>query len=69
VAIAMALQALSVAVPGLAATIGLTSLDRLEWAVVIGLAAVPAVVGQALKQSRDGRARTRGPIREARSRG
>ncbi len=50
VAVAVGLQWLSVAVPGIASTIGLTPLDGTEWLVVVGLAALPALVGQAVKR-------------------
>jgi Ca2+-transporting ATPase len=49
VAIAAGLQWLPVAVPSLAALMGLMPLDPLEWLAVIGLSALPAVVGQAVK--------------------
>jgi Ca2+-transporting ATPase len=52
VAVATGLQWLSVAVPGIAATIGLTLLDGIEWMVVVVLAALPAAAGQAIKRWR-----------------
>ena len=52
VALAIGLQWVSVAVPGVARTIGVTPLDAITWVVVIGLAAVPATVGQVVKRWR-----------------
>jgi Ca2+-transporting ATPase len=49
VALALSLQVLALALPPLARVLRLQPLDAGEWAVVLGLSAVPAIVGQALK--------------------
>jgi len=49
VALSTLLQLAALYVPPLAALLGLTPLILTEWMVVAGLAAVPAVVGQAAK--------------------
>jgi Ca2+-transporting ATPase len=55
VAVAAALQAATVVVAPLAALLGVTPLRAAEWLVIAGLAAVPALIGQALKGRHDRR--------------
>ena len=47
--LAVLLQALAVIVDPLARILRITPLDSLEWLMVIGLASIPAIAGQALK--------------------
>ena len=47
--LAVLLQALAVVVDPLARILRVTPLDSLEWLVVVGLASIPAIAGQALK--------------------
>jgi Ca2+-transporting ATPase len=49
IVIVVALQLLAVFARPLAAVLGVHALDRREWAIVLGLAAIPAVVGQGVK--------------------
>ncbi|HEU5169900.1 MAG TPA: cation-translocating P-type ATPase [Gemmatimonadales bacterium] len=53
--LAAALQVAAMHVPVLARTLQITALDGREWAAVVGLAAMPAVLGQALKAIKAGR--------------
>ena len=47
--LAVLLQALAVVVDPLARILRVTPLDSLEWLMVVGLASIPAIAGQALK--------------------
>jgi Ca2+-transporting ATPase len=49
VLLAMALQLAALYVPPVAHALKVTPLGWVDWAIVLGLAAIPAVVGQALK--------------------
>jgi Ca2+-transporting ATPase len=49
VVLSVALQGLSVSVNAVASTIRVVPLNSVEWSVVIGLSALPALAGQALK--------------------
>jgi Ca2+-transporting ATPase len=55
VALSLALQIVAVQFAPLAAVLDLTPLAAGEWALAVGLGAVPAVVGQALKSARTSR--------------
>jgi Ca2+-transporting ATPase len=64
VLVTFGLQVMAVGLDPLAQVLGLSPLTGQDWLVVLGLALVPAVVGQALKSLRIGR-RSRGPGRSA----
>jgi Ca2+-transporting ATPase len=54
VLVTFGLQIVAVSLDPLAQVLGLTPLTREDWLVVLGLALVPAVAGQALKSLRIG---------------
>ncbi|HEU4647697.1 MAG TPA: cation-translocating P-type ATPase [Gemmatimonadales bacterium] len=54
VALAVGLQLLATAIPTLARALHLHPLDRSAWLVIVAAAAIPALVGQALKLRHDG---------------
>jgi Ca2+-transporting ATPase len=53
--VAIILQASVVVVEPLARILRITPLDPVEWLIVVGLAAIPAIVGQAFKVSQSRR--------------
>ena len=64
VLVTFGLQIMAVSLDPLARVLRLSPLTGVDWLVVLGLALVPAVVGQALKSLRIGR-RSRGPVPSA----